>query len=488
MLRIIFLFISFCFTTQVNNISAQDVFELTYRFPADPSQTVYKGLLINNTDGAGFLRLTAVNPKTQKRVLYDFTVTVKAYDYWKRRLDGGLMLTTPEKENYWYCWSEDFKLKEGVEIFDFDYLRIWFRQDKTTKHIEPSLRIPFNVTGRGMSFMEAPVVGEYVPLSNASGNKQQQPGVMSFKQLSNASFTKTYLQDFFISSELISAGPYTKKQLSSIRNNNKPVLYLISVINSMDEDISENCIGDGKNVSEFFQNVASTLDTRFSEKKITGINFTITAVRTAIKNLHPGKDDIVVFFYSGHGFRWKGDLEYPFPQLGLYYGTPPSWNHMGAFSINMEDIFRDLQGKGARLNLIMSDCCNTIVNRRRSEIKDTVQSTAVPGYNDMNVRTAMSLFLQAKGSMLISAAEKGQAANCSTSFNGFFTTSLINTLRKDMKITGPAPQWIDIVNRTGAETAKLAGAYKEEQKIIYRVCIAKQIIGCINELGENTGK
>ena len=485
-LRTILLFISFFLITLTNKLSAQDVFELTYQFKGDPTKTIYKGLLVKNTDGTGFLRLTANNNKTSKRVLYDFSITLNPYNYGSRPMDGGLLLTAPDKTTYWYCWSENFNLKEGEEVFDFDYLRLWFRRENAKKIIEPCLKTPFNVKGRSMGLNEEPVVSQYPATAETSENKQQQygeTGILSFKELKNTTFTKAYLKDYFISSELFYEGAYTRKQLLTARNNTKPVLYLISVINSKDEDISVNCIEDGKKVSSYFKRITTSLEIRFVEKKLTGNDFNVTAVRAAIKNTHPGKDDIVVFYYSGHGFRWKGDIGFPFPQMGLYYGKPPSWDHMGAFSINIEDIYKEINAKGARLNLVMSDCCNTIVNRRRSEIIDTAKSQVGPGYYDMAKRAAMALFLQTKASLLISAAEMGQASNCSNSFNSFFTTSMINSIRMGLKTTGPTPQWMDVVRKAEDETSVLASKYKEQQKIIYKVCNKKTFTPCVEDLG-----
>jgi len=461
---------------------AQQVFEITYQFPADAGKTVYRGLLVNKPDGTGFLRLSAINNRTNQRVLYDFSISLNPYDYWNKPMEGGLQLTGPDKTIYWYCWSENYLLKEGTEISNFDYLQCWFRRAANSKLAEPCLETPFSVTGRSFGFGEEPVVSA----------KQQQglqsTGLLSFKQLKNTSFTKTYLQNFFTSTELFNAGAYTYKQLLTARNRSKPVLYLLNVINSKDEDISVNCVEDGKKVSGYFKKLTGLLEIPMIEKKLTGNDFNAIAVKSAIKNLRPGKDDIVVFFYSGHGFRWKGDAGYPFPQLGLYYGRPPSWDHMAAFSINLEDIFREIQAKGARLNLVMSDCCNTIVNRRRSEIKDTLLPQIAPGYYDINKRTAMSLLLQSRSSLLISAAEKGQAANCSNSYNGFFTTSIINSIRMGLKASGIAPQWPDIVRKAGVETSELALKYSELQNIIYRVCNIKASMPCTEFVGEKTAQ
>ena len=481
-MRIIILLISFSLITLTNKLSAQNIFEITYQFKGDPAKTIYKGLLVKNTDGTGFLRLAANNNKTNKRVLYDFSITLNPYNYGSRPMDGGLLLTASDKTTYWYCWSENFNLKEGTEIFDFDYLRLWFRRENPTKVIEPCLKTPFNVTGRSMGFNEEPVVSQYTSADQPA--QYGETGILSFKELTNTSFTKAYLKDYFIASELLSEGVYTRKQLLAVRNNTKPVLYLISVINSKDEDISVNCVEDGKKISSYFKRITTSLEIRFVEKKLTGNDFNVTAVKNAIKNVRPGKDDIVVFYYSGHGFRWKGDIGFPFPQMGLYYGRPPSWDHMAAFSLNIEDIYKEIQAKGARLNLVLSDCCNTIVNRRRVEIKDTVKPQVGPGYYDISKRAAMALFLQTQASLLICAAEKGQASNCSNSYNSFFTTSMLNSIRMGLKTTGPNPQWMDIVRKAEGETSTLASKYKEQQNIVYKVCNKSVQAACVEDLGD----
>lgn len=475
----------------VSASQAQDVYEFTYRFPDDPGKTVYKGLLFRNPDKTGFLRLTAINKKTGKKVVYDFSFSLNEYNPWRDiQQEGGVALQDDDSTRYWYAWTENFRIKEGTEPFDFDYLRLWFRQEKGKKEIEPCLRTPFDVKGRYLGNWEEPVINKLPAEADSSGKTVQRfqaTGILSFKKNKSSSFSKAFLSSFFIPGELFREGTYTKKQVLNCRNNIRPTLHLINVINSRDEDISVNCIEDGKYTWNYFSIVAEYLELRFSEKKITGADFSVQAVRSALHNLRPGKDDIVVFFYSGHGFRWKGDTEYPFPQMGLYYGTPPSWNHMGAFSLNIEDVYKTLQKKGARLNLVLSDCCNTIVNRRRSEIKDTSDIAMLPGVKYMNKRTVSALFLQARASLLVSAAERGQEANCSRLYNGFFTYSLYETMTATLHRAIPNPQWTDIIKETGERTLSLAAKYNFEQKIIFKYCPdAGAAATCVQYLGQGS--
>lgn len=493
-LRIIWLFISFCLATLTNSATAQDIFELTYQFKGDATNTLYRGLLINNPDGTGFLRLTAINDITNKRILYDFSLSRNPYNYGKHPMEGGLQLTDPDNTNYWYCWSENFNIKEGSEFFVFDYLRLWFKRDKGKLITEPCLKTPFNVEGRSLGLNQEPKQSLYPVETDASGNKQQKytaTGILSFKELKNTSFTRAYLKDFFISSELVAETAYTKKQLLTARNNIKPVLHLISLINTGDNDIKENCTRDGQKISSYMKRVAASLEIPLNEIKLIGSDFNLNALRAAFNNkVRPKvkKDDIIVFFYSGHGFDWKGEKESAFPRIALYYNPQPSWDHIGAKSLNMEEVYQEIVGMGARLNMVLSDCCNTIVNIRRSEIKDTLGTVkSLPNY-DMNKRKTMALFLQTQASLLISAAEKGQAAICTDIDDGFFTTSFLKTIGMELKSAGPDPQWIDIIRKTKGETSMMASKYKSEQNIIYRICNFKNNAPCVEDVGSKIGK
>ena len=483
-MRIIILFICCCLTTLINSVSAQDVFELTYQFKYDTTKTVYRGFLVNNGDATGFLRLTAINNNTRKRILYDFAISLKPY--LAQDTKAGLMFADSVNGTYWYCRSEDFDIKEGNEIFNFDYLRFWFKQDSFNRKTEPCLETPFIIDD---SYLQLKAEPQVVVKTSEAGSKVQaqlqnsKTGILSYKQLKTSSFTKTYLRQFFTSSELFYEGNYTKKQIIKVRNNDKPVLYLISVVNTDDKDISETCIEDGKRVTSYFKRVANFLSLPITVKIIKGNDFTVNAVTAAIKNIHPGKDDIVVFHYSGHGFSYKDDEKYPFPQMALYYGTPPTWPYMKASSINMGEIFAAIKAKGARLNMVMSDCCNTAIKKRRSEIPDTVLAQIPPGYYDMNKRTAIALFLRARTSMLISAAKQGQLAIGSRTYSGFFTTSIIESIRMGLKKTRPDPQWMDIIKGAESRTLDLAIKYEKEQNIIYKVCDSKVNTPCIQHLG-----
>jgi hypothetical protein len=232
------------FFSKLTTILAQDVYELTYQFKYDPNKTIYKGLLFNNDDKNGFLRLTAVDKKAKKIVLYDFNLSFREAENPSEQQQGlnEMMASDSNGIKYWYLRSADYKVKEGNEIFDFDYLRFWFQKADQKKMFEPTLNTPFNIQDSSYRLKDK------LEVINFSGRKKMEngdsqhfynTGIISLRKLKKTSFSKTYLQQFFTKAELIYEGDYALKQLSVVRNNEKPVIFLISVINTGDSDISE---------------------------------------------------------------------------------------------------------------------------------------------------------------------------------------------------------------------------------------------------------
>lgn len=474
-------YLFFMLTFLAGNVSAQEVYELTYQFRDDSTRTIYRGLLFSNSDSTGFLRLTAINKKTKKRVLYDFTVSLKSNETSEKK--KSFLLTDSLSGTFLFASSDEFAIKEGKQITHIDKLQLWFKQDSLKRRIEPSLQTPYRTENVLLQQKNDRQITRLMSEPDSAGIAKllyEKTGITSVKRLRLSSFSKSYLRQYFTNSELYYEGQYSKKQVLAVRNNTKPVLYLISVVNTGDDDIKTTCIADGKNVTHFFNRVASKLGLPYVERAIQGNNFNAVNVRAAIKSIYPGKDDIVIFHYSGHGFSYKDDDQNLFPEMALYYGTPPNWVTLKKSSINIEEIFNAIKAKGARLNLVLSDCCNTFIKKRRDEIIDTVDRDR--GDKEINVRVAMSLFLKAKTSMLISAATKGQKARGSVSYNGFFTTSFLESLGLGLMSMDVDLQWKNIIEETEGATMKLATEYKTTQNIIYRVCDTKNNVPCVQNI------
>jgi hypothetical protein len=90
-------------------------------------------------------------------------------------------------------------------------------------------------------------------------------------------------------------------------------------------------------------------------------------------------------------------------------------------SLNIQDIFNTIRTKpkAARLNLVISDCCNTIPGKNKPNAKSISGFRDIKDWSQDNCR---QLFLNPSPiSLLITAADIGQTAAADTTAGSLFT-------------------------------------------------------------------
>ena len=148
------------------------------------------------------------------------------------------------------------------------------------------------------------------------------------------------------------------------------------------------------------------------QKTYSGSDFTEAKCKNAIKNLSCGKDDIVVFYYLGHGGRaqmGKDEMasynqKYPWPDLAFNKAN----TNESIKGLTLNAIHNSLKQKGARLTVTIGMCCNA----HSSQYKKHGTSTQSKRYKIVSKKFAkkvgQQLFLKSKGDVLIASAQPGQ--------------------------------------------------------------------------------
>jgi hypothetical protein len=161
-------------------------------------------------------------------------------------------------------------------------------------------------------------------------------------------------------------------------------------------------------------------------KVISGNEFSKVNVDNAIISMRPAPNDIVVFYYTGHGFSEMKD-NYRFPYLDLRDKSYQDYG--GQYTMNMEAIFQKIKMKGARLNLILSDCCNNDPSQSQNMTSEDPETKVSSIGWDKN--KCISLFLNPRRqSVLATAAQKGELSAGNVSEGGFFTSNFLQSLEK----------------------------------------------------------
>lgn len=226
-------------------------------------------------------------------------------------------------------------------------------------------------------------------------------------------------------------------------NENKPArLHLVLIANTLDPSIGMGCTTDETNLRNEFRQVADALNVSFQEYIVDGASFSKERVQATLNSVSPGSNDIVIFIYRGHGFRWK-DQTSDWPRMDLRTSSYAAITENS--SMNLADVYNILKSKGARLNIILGDCCNSEINAS-SVTANNFLTFQVDNNSDIN--KLKKLFLGTNGIILSSAAQKGEVS-WNTPQGGLYSISFLQAVREQISyLSNEVCSWDNILTKT----------------------------------------
>ncbi len=274
--------------------------------------------------------------------------------------------------------------------------------------------------------------------------------VSSYTKLDPKSINDEYLRQFF--------GTYEKEYASMKKmcgltqtdvttrvnnsNNSSSTLHLVLIANTFDPAIGMGCTTDEKNLRNEFSQVADALGVSFREHIVDGASFSKVNVIATLNSLQPAGNDIVLFIYRGHGFRWKNQTE-DWPRMDLRTSSYMDINDNS--SMNLAEVYSTLKSKGARLNIILGDCCNSEID---ASSVTTSNYLTFQVDNNSDVSKLKKLFMDSNGIILSSAAQKGEVS-WNTPQGGLYSMSFLQALRENISYLSNDPcSWDNIISKT----------------------------------------
>lgn len=128
----------------------------------------------------------------------------------------------------------------------------------------------------------------------------------------------------------------------------------------------------------------------------------VNAFKNKINSINPGPNDVIWFYYSGHGSN-SGD----------------GWPTFGSANIKESYVHEKLKSKGARLAITMYDCCN--IGPTNSGV-----GVRTSGGNESSIYTW--LFKNSKGSVKACSSSGGLLSYGNADVGGFFTSSFLKSI------------------------------------------------------------
>jgi hypothetical protein len=244
-------------------------------------------------------------------------------------------------------------------------------------------------------------------------------------------------------------------------------LILVIVANTNDPEIGIGCRQDIKSIRHMFKKLCKHMQFEFLELLVMGHNYSKKNVQDAIDILKPDGNDIVVFYYSGHGFSYKKDKAKRFPQVDLR--PAKSSNKIKIINENtnnLAELFEAVKSKGARLNIVIGDCCNNTIKFKRAT-KSGDADFPIKKKTRMSINKVMceAMFCNYTASILVAAADKGQFAISDDKIGSIFTHNFSNNLKILMKRPTKNEEsmpWLQLLEETKKETHLLSKKYQIE--------------------------
>ncbi|MBC7934333.1 MAG: caspase family protein [Rhizobacter sp.] len=397
-------------------VKAQSIFSIKYRFTNIQDTSLYNVFLVRFDDGTGFYRVSFFDPESNDYMIVELEMEETVFKDKNGHYD----------ETKIYFKGSDPHIIYGDKNYHYYPERFWFRLDQKTGWYEPWAVTSPDEKGTAQGrFVSAPELIE------------------------QADLTEQYVADFFLEDEEFYQSLFKVTQRSLTPAQKQARLHLILVANTEDETIGATCQLDRARTMKIYKDLSEFMGIGFNAKEIYGSGYNKQAVQYAVQTLQPGADDIVVFYYSGHGFSNPNPAK-EFPDMAL---SNKGYEDARANSWNMEDVYNIIKQKGARFNLVYSDCCNNSPGDNPTLTCDAPKMrNSGLGWSLENCK---SLFLnKERKSVLMTAAQRGQMSAGNGASGGFFTYNFRSSL---LNFFGPLhlyPTWKTVFETTRKNTTE----------------------------------
>jgi hypothetical protein len=379
-------------------VRAQTFYEVAFTIPGDSSE--YIGLVIYTDEEHCKMRLVGEEELANNE--YYEANYICSIDDKQDKDDMGMMLYMPEDDDNFpvFIWS-------------------WEKSDYSDINEVPV--VAFDIEDEDTWFMAS-----------------------HFQEIQLSDMDEEYISQFYDCNEpeyiMMKNGiNLVKEQTMAKKPMSTSTFHLIVTANTEVSDIGQACLVDLNRIKSEFSGVAKVLNMPIKTHVIAGDNYSKESVSKTIEEVSPQKDDVVVFVYSGHGFRFKDQKDY-YPCLDL---SPSAYDKATENYVMLSDVFKAISEKGARLNIVLSDCCNSEVEQTLPLL--TTNSLFSRANTNFDVEKLKALFVNSVGNIIATAASPGEVSWCGSN-GGFFTLSIIESLRNQISaLSATTPSWDTLI-------------------------------------------
>lgn len=221
-------------------------------------------------------------------------------------------------------------------------------------------------------------------------------------------------------------------------------MHTLIFVNESEPQREVDRTADSRNMKKFFTAIAQSLDYSNNLRSHTGNEFTSTFVDWEIENLQVGNNDVVVFYYSGHGANYKKDKWPTLDFLDKAY-----WSSQILAKLNRKC-------EKAKLVLFITDCCNGFYDNG---------FTPVNSYNPTDENNVVKLFtgFRGKRKVIVTAAKPGQFSYSHKVYGAYFGMAFRSAVIENVSNDMINPTWEKVLKYASQLTFQYSGGKHEPQ-------------------------
>jgi hypothetical protein len=363
---------------------------------------VYKTLLSLEADGSATARIQYTAGPDHTLYLYQLNLT------------DSVLVQNADDKRYLMCKSQPVPLV-GYDGANFLQPRFIFKKviDTSSYYYVPA----------GIEVMDS--TGKWIAVTTTQSKEK------TYEELQH---NEPFVSSFYFETDAFYQYLFNDKVRSTVTSRPEK-MFLITVANTNDETIGKSAAVDLQNVNTLFSSIALNIGiTKIIPLQISGTGYSKLAVLAALKALaaqKPSGSDIIIFYFSGHGFRLPGDVS-AYPNLSFRTPENRKDNVVGDY-IPLEEVYNQLMALNPRVCMVFGDCCNASIYENPVFGTDVLKPKGGGTLGDFNVETAKKLFLPTVPlSMLVGSVQKGHLSVGNTSLGGYFTHFFTAELEKNL--------------------------------------------------------
>jgi hypothetical protein len=233
-------------------------------------------------------------------------------------------------------------------------------------------------------------------------------------------------------------------------NDLNTTFYFFAIGGTNDPTVGPLAKKDLAKMTELVTNLTQQLKINFVPIIISGEGFSKVNVERAIDSLKPKAIDIVFFYFSGHGFRYSGDVS-KYPRMSFRVSK---LQLRAEINLGVEDVYKRLLAKKARVTIVLGDCCNERLGASSPFGLDILRprNTGTAGLK-LNIDNCKKLFFPKQPlSIVIGSASANQLAVGNPDLGSFFTNYFYAELTKVLYSSSGNPSWWNIIKLADEST------------------------------------